>query len=156
MRGPEGWSRRGFLGGSLAALALGRSARADGSFTLSNATVVLHDGQRLANAGVRVEAGRLVEVGTSVKGGTDLAGAWLVPGFTDAGCTLGLVEVSLEAATVDLSEKSDAVTPDARVWDGYNPLSDLIAVARVNGVTGALVHTRRRPGSSPVRRRCCA
>ena len=48
MRGPEHWSRRGFLGGTLAALALGRSAWAESGFTLSNATLVLHDGRRQA------------------------------------------------------------------------------------------------------------
>jgi hypothetical protein len=45
----------------------------------------------------------------------------------------------MEGATHDHStEKSDV--PDARAWDGYNPRSELIDVARVCGVTSAVVH----------------
>ncbi|MEL6346005.1 MAG: hypothetical protein AAFV53_23040 [Myxococcota bacterium] len=110
-----------------------------GMFTLSDATILSHDGTTMSG-GIRVEGGKIVEVGPGVTGGTPLSGRWLSPGFTDAGCQLGLVEVSLEASTRDNSESTDAVTPDARVVDGYNPLSNVIPVTRVNGITTVLVH----------------
>ena len=78
------------------------------SFTLSNATVVLHTGERVTNGGVRVQDGRIIEVGAGLSGGVDLGGAWLVPGFTDAGCTVGLYEIGLEDASHDDNEASDA------------------------------------------------
>lgn len=151
-------SRRRLLawsGAAAAGLALPRSARAldpvaalesrapDGlhdTFTLCNATVVRADGSRLAASGIRVEAGRVVEVGPAVTSGVDVGGRWIVPGFTDAGCTVGMVEIGAESATNDSSEGSDAVVPDARAIDAYNPLSDVIGVTRAYGITTALIH----------------
>ncbi len=152
--GPLG--RRAFLGlagAGLAAAALPRRAAAagpalhswldaapSGTFTLSNATVVTHTGERLVGAGVRVEGGVIAEVGAAVTGGTDLGGAWVVPGFTDAGCTVGLIEIGLESSSKDETESSDAVTPDARASDAYNPLSEVVPVTRAAGFTHVLVH----------------
>jgi imidazolonepropionase-like amidohydrolase len=144
------------LGGAAAAsMALPRSGRAgglvdelesvapdglSGTYTLRNATVVTHTGARLQGAGVRVEDGEVVEVGTAVTTGLDLGGRWLVPGFTDAGCLVGLYEIGAESATSDRSESSDAQVPDARVVDAYNPLSEVVAVTRAYGITTVLVH----------------
>lgn len=109
------------------------------TFSLSNATLLRHDGTRL-QGGVRVENGIIVELGAGVTGGEDLGGAWIVPGFTDSGCLLGLVEVWAVGSTQDTTVSGDAVTVDARVIDGYNPLSDVIPTTRVNGITHALLH----------------
>jgi imidazolonepropionase-like amidohydrolase len=89
---------------------------------------------------MRIEDGIIVDVGPSVQVGQDLEGAWLCPGFVDAGCTVGLIEIGLEAGTRDDSIDGEAVTPDARVWDAYNPASNVIPVTRVEGVTHVLVH----------------
>ncbi len=97
-------------------------------------------GRRLDASGLRVEAGRVVELGPQVKGGTDLGGRWLTPGFTDAGCLVGLLEVGAEGGSRDDNEDSDAIQPDARAWDGYNPQSEVVAVTRAAGITHALVH----------------
>ena len=157
MPGPDP-SRRRLLawgGAAAATLALPRAARGDDpvaalesrapdglhdTFTLHNATVVRADGVRLSGAGIRVEGGVVVEVGSGVTGGLDLGGRWIVPGFTDAGCTVGMVEIGAESATNDSSEGSDAVVPDARAIDAYNPLSDVIGVTRAYGITTALIH----------------
>lgn len=136
------FSRRGLLIGASASVLLGRRAFASDGLTLRGATLLTHDGARLSDHGLRVEGGRIVEVGPSGRfsSGEDLGGRWIVPGFTDAGCMLGLLEIGLEASTHDDSESSAAVVPDARARDGYNPRSELIPIARVNGVTGAIVH----------------
>lgn len=153
---PEGLSRRSAL--ALAAAGLGGavlprvSAAAappldgwapdglSGSFAFSNATVVLHTGERIDNAGVAVKDGVVVEVGAGVTGGTDLGGRWVVPGFTDAGCQVGLYEVGAEGASHDRGATLDHVQPHARAWEGYNPLSEVIAVTRAAGITHVLVH----------------
>lgn len=111
-----------------------------GSFVLSNATVVLHTGQRLEGAGIAVEEGVVVEVGTGVTGGTDLGGRWVVPGFTDAGCQVGLFEIGMERSSHDRGASLDAIQPDARVWEGFNPRSEVLAVTRAAGVTHVLLH----------------
>lgn len=110
-----------------------------GTFTLSNATLLSHTGQT-TTGGVRVEDGTIVEIGAGVSGGEDLGGAWIAPGFTDAGCQVGLVEVGAVGSSRDQGVSGDAVTTDARVIDGYNPLSDVIPTTRVNGITHALIH----------------
>lgn len=125
------------------------------SFTLSNATLQLHDGTVLGPAGIRVEGGRIVELGEAVRGGVDLGGAWLCPGLVDAGNSLGLVEVLLEESTRDDDESGAPVNPDARVTDAYNPRSELIAVARSGGVLHSLVtpaFNRLVPGQAAMMR----
>lgn len=109
------------------------------SFTLSNATVQLHDGSVVRPGGIRVEDGLIVELGQAVRGGQDLDGAWLCPGLVDAGSSIGLLEVGLESATHDHDESGGPVQPDARVVDAYNPRSNLLPVARSGGVLHALV-----------------
>jgi len=126
----------GLLG---AAAILPGSLLAAGEWVLSNATLVLPDGTKLTGAGIRVVGGSIVQLGRSVTGGQDLGGAWIVPGFTDMGCRLGLLEIGMEGATKDLST-GQHLSPDARVVDGYNPRSELIPVTRVNGITSVLVH----------------
>lgn len=138
---PATVNRRGFLG-SLGATALamtwpGRAA-AEGDLVLSNARLLLGDGTE-ARGGVRIRGGRFVEVGPGVTGGTDLGGGVLYPGIYDGGSPLGLFEVDLEAGTHDEAESSEAITPQARVIDGYNPMSEVIPVQRSGGVLGGLV-----------------
>src|SRR3954468_8652009 len=75
----------------------------------------------------------------------DLKGAHLYPGFINAAGWLGLVEVDQIRATHDMSE-SGRFTPDVRAWLAVNPDSELIAVARANGIT----HTVAIPGGGVV------
>lgn len=155
MAGPDLSRREALLAGAagLAGAALPVSARASappldgwepdglsGSFAVSNATVVLHTGQRLEGAGLAVENGVVVEVGPGVTGGTDLGGRWVVPGFTDAGCQVGLFEIGMEQSSHDRGASLDAIQPDARVWEGFNPRSEVLAVTRAAGVTQVLLH----------------
>lgn len=142
-------SRRGVLSLLAAGAALPRMGRAgidgvlegglSGTFTLSGATLLSHTGV-ISTGGVRVEEGRIVALGAGVSGGVDVGGAWLCPGFTDAGCTVGLVEVPMEGRTSDVSENAGAITADARAVDAYNALSEVVPVTRVNGTTTVLVH----------------
>jgi len=147
MSGREGPSRRQILAG-LGALSvastLPRGAWADDApFSLRNATVLTHEGRVLADHGLRVEGGKVIDILPSAQLGADavdLGGAWICPGFTDAGCKVGLVEVDLEKDTHDDDESSNTSTPDARVRDGYNPASEVIPVTRANGISAVLVH----------------
>jgi hypothetical protein len=107
-------------------------------FTLSNATLVLPSGDTVVG-GVRVEAGAIADLGPGVKGGLDLGGDWLAAGIVDCGNAVGTFEVGQEGSSRDDDEASAAVTPDARIRDGYNPLSITIPVARSGGLTHALV-----------------
>jgi imidazolonepropionase-like amidohydrolase len=152
MPSPE-LSRRHLLGAGLAAVAAaalpggaqaasplgGWEPAVAGPQVFSNATLVRHTGVKV-QGGIVVEGGDIVAMGPEVKGGLDLGGAWLCPGFTDAGCTVGLYEIDQEEATHDDDEGSSAFTPDARAWEGYNPLSAVVPIARSQGVAAVLVH----------------
>lgn len=65
------------------------------------------------------------------------AGQHLYPGLISANGTLGLVEISAVRATRDLSEPG-AMNPSARAEIAVNPDSELIPVARANGVLTTL------------------
>lgn len=152
MLDPE-WSRRGFLGLGVSAGFLPTRLMASTAMEWSGGVLVLPDGST-TTGGLRVRDGIIESVGPSVTGGIDLDGAWIVPGFTDAGCRLGLVEVGMEADTHDSSTKENQA-PDARAVDGYNPRSELIPVARVNGITSVLLNpesTGMIPGQAALMR----
>lgn len=67
----------------------------------------------------------------------DLSGRHVYPGLIGANTTLGLVEIEAVRATVDVTEPGP-VNPNARAEVAVNPDSELIPVARANGVLVAL------------------
>ncbi|MEE9167339.1 MAG: amidohydrolase family protein, partial [Candidatus Neomarinimicrobiota bacterium] len=72
-----------------------------------------------------------------------LDGKRVYPGLIAASTTLGLVEISAVRATRDYAEVGD-VNPNVRAEVSYNPDSELIPVARSNGI--AVVHSIPRGG----------
>jgi len=73
----------------------------------------------------------------------DLRGRHVYPGFIAANSSLGLVEVQAVRATVDTTEIG-VINPNARALVAVNADSELLPVARSNGVLAALAV----PGSS--------
>jgi imidazolonepropionase-like amidohydrolase len=67
----------------------------------------------------------------------ELTGKHVYPGFIAAYSGLGLIEISAVRATLDFAETGD-VNPDVRAQVAFNPGSELIPVARANGITLAL------------------
>lgn len=101
--------------------------------TLENATVVMQDGKILAvGAGVTPPAGATV---------VSCAGRHVYPGFVSANTVLGLTEIGSVRGTNDYQETGN-LNPNIRAEVAINPESDLIPVARVNGITSALVVPR--------------
>jgi imidazolonepropionase-like amidohydrolase len=68
----------------------------------------------------------------------DGQGRHLWPGFISSATTLGLIEVQQVRATDDRTEVGQ-FHPEVEAWVAVNPDSDLLAVARANGILGALV-----------------
>ena len=66
-----------------------------------------------------------------------LEGQHLYPGFISANTVLGLVEIQAVRATLDVQEPGP-INPNARAEIALNPESDLLPVARANGVLAAL------------------
>ena len=113
-----------------------------------NATVHTANGPAMEKATVVVENGRIASVGAAAvpAGATvvDCAGKHLWPGFVAPWTALGLVEISSVRGTMDATE-TGSINPNVRADVEINPDSELLPVARFNGVTSALVV----PGTDP-------
>lgn len=69
----------------------------------------------------------------------DVTGMTVYPGLIDSECYLGLTEISAEDSTNDMIETSDEIMPHMHVYDAFHAESELIPVARLNGITNAVV-----------------
>ena len=69
----------------------------------------------------------------------DVTGMTVYPGLIDSESYLGLTEISAEGSTNDLIETSDEIMPHMHVHDAFHAESELIPVARLNGITDAIV-----------------
>jgi imidazolonepropionase-like amidohydrolase len=69
----------------------------------------------------------------------DAHGLTVYPGLIDPDTTLGLTEVAADESSNDLSEPSDEIMPHMHVADAFHAETELIPVARLNGVTNAVV-----------------
>jgi len=69
----------------------------------------------------------------------DVTGMTVYPGLIDSESYLGLTEISAEGSTNDLIESSDEIMPHMHVYDAFHAESELIPVARLNGITNAIV-----------------
>jgi imidazolonepropionase-like amidohydrolase len=69
----------------------------------------------------------------------DVTGMTVYPGLIDSETSLGLTEISAEAMTNDLVELSDEIMPHMHTAEAFHAESALIPVARMNGITNAVV-----------------
>jgi imidazolonepropionase-like amidohydrolase len=101
--------------------------------TIENGVLVLQNG-KIAAVGaagsVKVPAGAQV---------IDAKGMTVYPGLIDSETHLGLTEIEEEKSTNDLVEASDEIMPHMHVADAFHAESELIPVARYNGITNAIV-----------------
>jgi len=83
---------------------------------------------------IAVAADAAIPVGAEV---VDAAGKHVYPGLVSANSVLGLTEISAVRSTVDVEEVG-AINPNASSVTSINPDSELLAVARSNGILTAL------------------
>ena len=104
-------------------------------FTMANGIIedgiILIENDRISDVGKDIE----IPEGATV---LDASGKIITPGLIDAYTQIGLKEISQEESTVDVSEKSDPLTPQVRTVDAFNSQSELIPVTRIEGVTTIL------------------
>ncbi len=97
----------------------------------------------VADATILIDGGRIVSVSAAgaVPAGAqviDAGGQPVTPGIIDSATQLGLIEVSSAAGTRDETSEAHGIGPGFDVSTGLNPNSVLVALARADGVTGAL------------------
>lgn len=109
-----------------------------GTLLLRGATVHTVTKGVLPATDVLVRDGRIAAVGPALADTADrvvdLNGLHLFPGLISAATDLGLVEIPGVRASVDDRETGD-YAPEVEAWMAVNPDSELIPVARANGIT---------------------
>lgn len=100
---------------------------------------ILIEGTQIKALGVNLE----VPVGTQI---IEAEGKWVLPGFIDAHCHVGIGEEIYQSEGDDLNEMTDPITPELRAIDGINPEDEGFRDARLGGIT-AVFST---PGSGNV------
>lgn len=93
-----------------------------------------------------MQDGKIAAVGTAAevkvpKGAQiiDAKGMTVYPGLIDPESNFGLTEISADQMTNDLVERSDEIMPHMHVSDAFHAETDLIPIARLNGITNAVV-----------------
>jgi imidazolonepropionase-like amidohydrolase len=100
----------------------------------------------IENGVIVMQGGKIAAVGAAgsvnVPGGAqviDVTGMTVYPGLIDSETNLGLTEISAEEMTNDLIELSDEIMPHMHTAEAFHAESVLIPVARMNGITNAVV-----------------
>jgi imidazolonepropionase-like amidohydrolase len=115
---------------------------------LIGGTVHTVSGAVLENATILFDKGKIIAVGTSVTipadaERIDVTGKHIYPGLIDSRSNMGLTEIGSVRGTIDFAE-TGTINPNVRAEVAVNPESELIPVARANGV--AVVATTPRGG----------
>ncbi len=101
--------------------------------TIDNGVVVMQGGKITA-----VGAAGSVSIPSNAQV-IDVTGMTAYPGLIDSETQLGLTEISAENMTNDMIEMSDEIMPHMHTADAFHAESALIPVARLNGITNAVV-----------------
>jgi imidazolonepropionase-like amidohydrolase len=126
---------------ALVAVLAAPASRAE-TIAFTHAVVHTAAGPALENATVVVQNGKIASVGKDAAPAgariVDCTGKHLWPGFVAPWTALGLVEVGSVLGTVD-DQEAGAINPNVRADVEINPDSELLPVARLNGITSAVV-----------------
>lgn len=123
----------------------------------ANTSLFIHNGRIKTMKGqefmgsILIEGTKIKALGESLEAPADAQiieaeGKWVLPGFIDAHCHVGIGEEIYQSEGDDLNEMTDPLTPELRALDGINPEDEGFRDARLGGVT-AVFST---PGSGNV------
>jgi imidazolonepropionase-like amidohydrolase len=103
-----------------------------------NATIYPVSSAPLEKGDLLVVDGKIKQTGSALQAAgareVDLSGKRIYPGLIAAATAAGLIEIDAVRATVDAREVGEYI-PDVRSWMAVNPDSELLPVARANGIT---------------------
>jgi imidazolonepropionase-like amidohydrolase len=110
---------------------------------ITNARIVPVVGAEIPRGTILIEGGRIAAIGAdvAVPAGAqviDANGLRAYPGLIDGYSSLGLVEISAVAATVD-NRETGRINPQARALEAIRYDSMHIPISRSNGITAAIV-----------------
>ncbi|WP_094550713.1 amidohydrolase [Petroclostridium xylanilyticum] len=122
---------------------------------IKNGKILTMDGTDYENGYVLIDNGKIAGVGSadtfdesqfSIDKIIDAQGGYVLPGFIDAHCHVGMWEDSVGFEGDDGNEDTDPVTPHLRAIDAINPNDRAFEEARETGVTTVVTG----PGSANV------
>lgn len=118
---------------------------------ITNGRVLTMAGPDVEKGTVLIENGKITQVGSHIAlppdaQVIDASGKWVMPGFIDAHCHVGILEETYRIEGNDLNEMTDPVTPHLRAIDGINPEDRGFCDALEGGVTTVVTG----PGSGNV------
>jgi len=121
-----------------------KAAQATNVYVIRNAKIVTVTGAVIERGSVLIRDGKIAEVGARVAAPgnakvIDATGLSVYPGMIDSGTQLGLTEIGSIQETHDTTELGD-FNPHMRAIVAVQPNSELIPVARANGITTAITH----------------
>lgn len=132
-----------------AALLFPAGAMAADSFAVFNTKVVTNDGAGvIEGATVLVEDGKIKAIGktdtantpaangTTIIDGSDM---WVTPGIFAPFARIGMVEISAERDTNDVSAGEAANNAGLLASDAFNPKSSVIPITRAEGITHSVI-----------------
>lgn len=119
-----------------------RAAEPAPAVAIRGARIVTVSGPVIENGTIVLVAGKIAAVGAQVPvpAGARLidgTGTTVYPGLINGLTTLGLTEIGSVPGSVDTTETGD-INPHVRAWIAVQPHSELIPVARANGITAVL------------------
>lgn len=105
---------------------------------ISNATLHTVSGEVIKSGTIIFKEGKIAEIGTNLTIPSeatriDAEGKHVYPGLIDPLSNIGLSEIDSVRATVD-SRETGNINPNVRAAAAFNPDSELIPVARANGI----------------------
>lgn len=112
------------------------------AIAVKGATIHPVSGSAIPSGIIAFENGRITAIGSDAAIPPaaeiiDATGKHVYPGLISANSVLGLTEIGAVRATVDIAEPG-AINPNVRSASSINPDSELIPVARSNGILTAL------------------
>lgn len=118
---------------------------------IKNGKIITMTGVTHENGCVLIENGKIKDVGTKIEESKeyeviDASGAWVLPGFIDAHCHIGIFEQDMGFEGSDGNESTDPVTPELRAIDAINPMDSAFKEAAQAGITTVMTG----PGSANV------
>jgi imidazolonepropionase-like amidohydrolase len=111
----------------------------DHPIVIANATIHPMVGSVIEQGMIFFDKGKIVAVGTNLSipqsaERIDATGKHVYPGFISPDTYIGLTEIGAVRASRDRTE-TGRINPNVRAETAYNPESELIPVARANGIT---------------------
>lgn len=118
---------------------------------IKNGKIITMNGIDYEEGCILIKNGKIVDVAEKIKTSVDMKiidakGCWVLPGFIDAHCHIGIYEQDMGFEGLDVNEATNPITPELRAIDAINPMD----TAFDDAVNGGITTVMTGPGSANV------